>query len=286
MTVNVTATATSPQVNQVSVSGGGSATASASDSTIITATVASPSLSIHKAHSGNFTQGQQNAVYGVMVSNAATVGPTSGIVTVTETLPSGLTLVSMAGSGWACASFACSRGDALGPGMNYPAITVAVNVSATATSPQVNQVSVSGGGSATASASDSTIIVSQARMSLSPGTLKFGYSGQQITGTQTVALSFNPSAAISWTASSNQSNITVSPTSGAGNAVLQITAVPGASGVFTVTASGASNSPQQMQVNVCECHAGPALRQFRYACEQHDGRRRGDPCNRLGARQH
>jgi uncharacterized repeat protein (TIGR01451 family) len=262
VTVNVTATATSPQVNQVSVSGGGSATGNASDSTMITATVAPPSLSIHKTHSGNFTQGQQNAVYGVMVSNAANVGPTSGIVTVTETLPSGLTLVSMAGSGWACASFACTRGDALGPGMNYPAITVTVNVTATATSPQVNQVSVSGGGSATASASDSTIIVSQAAMSLSPGTLKFGYSGQQITGTQTVALSFNPSAAISWTASSSQSNVTVSPTSGAGNAVLQVTAAPGASSVITVTASGTANSPQQIQVNVTSVTPAPPFGSF------------------------
>ncbi len=117
VTVNVTATATSPQVNQVSVSGGGSATGSASDSTMITATVAPPSLSIHKTHSGNFTQGQQNAAYTVMVSNAANVGPTSGIVTVTETLPSGLTLVSMAGSGWTCVSITCARSDALAAGM-------------------------------------------------------------------------------------------------------------------------------------------------------------------------
>ena len=262
VTVNVTATATSPQVNQVSVSGGGSATASVSDSTIITATVAPPSLSIRKTHSGNFTQGQQNAVYSVTVSNAASIGPTSGTVTVTETVPPGLTLVSMTGSGWTCTSITCTRGDALAAGTSYPAITVTVNVTASAASPQVNQVTISGGGSASAAASDSTIVVSQAAISLSPGTLKFGYSGQQITGTQTVALNFNPSAAISWTASSSQSNITVSPTSGAGNAVLQITAAPGASGVITVTASGAANSPQQIQVNVTTVTPGPPFGSF------------------------
>lgn len=94
-------------------------------------------------------------------------------------------------------------------------------------------------------------------ISLSATKLQFGYSGQQITSPQTVALSFNPSAAVAWTASSNQSNITVSPTSGAGNAILQITASPGASGMITVTAGGATNSPQQIQVNVLSAGSSP-----------------------------
>jgi hypothetical protein len=86
--------------------------------------------------------------------------------------------------------------------------------------------------------------------------VQFGYSGQQITGTQTVALNFNPSGAISWTASSNQSNITVSPTSGTGSAQLQITAAAGASGIITVTTPGATNSPQQIHVNVTNVAVG------------------------------
>jgi uncharacterized repeat protein (TIGR01451 family) len=115
-------------------------------------------LSITKTHTGNFTQGQQNALYTVTVSNAANAGPTSGTVTVTETAPSGLTLVSMAGTGWTCAASSCTRGDALSAGLSYPAITVTVNVAASATSPQVNAVGVSGGGSASAAANDSTVI--------------------------------------------------------------------------------------------------------------------------------
>ena len=87
-------------------------------------------------------------------------------------------------------------------------------------------------------------------ISLGPAKLQFGYSGQQITSPQTVALTFNPSSSIAWTASSNQPNITVSPGSGVGNALLQITATPGASGLITVMAAGATNSPQQVQVNV------------------------------------
>ncbi len=119
----------------------------------------SPVLMITKTHTGSFVQGQQHAIYTVTVSNSAIAGPTNGTVTVTETQPSGLMLVSMAGMGWTCATNTCTRSDVLNRGGSYPAITVTVNVAANATSPQVNQVSVSGGGSATASATDSTTII-------------------------------------------------------------------------------------------------------------------------------
>jgi hypothetical protein len=97
----------------------------------------------------------------VTVSNTGTA-PTSGKVTVTETVPSGLTLSSMAGTGWTCpgtgGATTCDRSDALGSGASYPTITVTVSVGASASSPQVNQVNVSGGGSASANANDSTTI--------------------------------------------------------------------------------------------------------------------------------
>ena len=120
----------------------------------------SPAISIVKTHSGNFKQGQQAANYAVVVSNAVGAAPTSGSVTVTDTLPGGLTLSSMMGTGWTCTSNTCTRSDALAGGASYPAITVTVNVGASASSPQVNSVSVSGGGSAGASFNDSTIISS------------------------------------------------------------------------------------------------------------------------------
>ncbi len=90
--------------------------------------------------------------------------PGSSAVTVTETAPSGLTLVSMAGTGWTCAGAnpanVCTRSDILAGGASYPVITVNVNVAADATSPQVNMAGVTGGGSAPANASDSTVIES------------------------------------------------------------------------------------------------------------------------------
>ena len=128
-----------------------------------------PILTLTKTHAGNFTQGQAGATYTVSVSNAASGGPTSGTVTVTETAPSGLSLVSMAGTGWTCPAggTACTRSDVLAAGASYPAITVTVNVAANATSPQVNTVSVSGGGSGSANATDSTTIIAVATLTVS-----------------------------------------------------------------------------------------------------------------------
>ena len=49
-----------------------------------------PDLTITKTHTGNFTQGQTGATYTVTVTNSGN-GPTTGVVTVTDSLPSGLT---------------------------------------------------------------------------------------------------------------------------------------------------------------------------------------------------
>jgi hypothetical protein len=59
------------------------------------------------------------------------------MVTVTETLPAGLTLVAMTGTGWTCASNVCTRSDALAAGASYPAITVTVNVAVNETFTEV-----------------------------------------------------------------------------------------------------------------------------------------------------
>ena len=105
-----------------------------------------PSLTISKTHSGNFTQGQQGATYTVAVSNAAGAGETSGSVTVTETVPVGMTLAGMSGTGWSCAGNTCSRIDDLGAGASYQPITVTVNVANSAASSVTNTVTVAGGG--------------------------------------------------------------------------------------------------------------------------------------------
>jgi hypothetical protein len=118
-----------------------------------------PQLSITKSDSVNFTQGQDGATYSVTVANAGS-GPTSGTVSVTETVPSSLTLVSMSGSGssgastWSCTGSTCTTSNVLNPGWSYPPIIVTVNVALSAPGQVTNQVNVSGGGSAAANASD------------------------------------------------------------------------------------------------------------------------------------
>jgi uncharacterized repeat protein (TIGR01451 family) len=149
--------AAQPQVtNLATVSGGGSPGASAADATFIGP--ANPLLTISKTHAGNFGLGQ-NAAYTLTVGNQASAPATSGTVTVTDTLPTGLSLVSMAGAGWNCTATTCTRGDALGSGASYSAITVTVSVASHASSPVTNQAAVAGGGSTGASASDVTILV-------------------------------------------------------------------------------------------------------------------------------
>ena len=64
---------------------------SARDLLVITAGNCSPGLSVVKQHSGNFIQGQTGVTYTLTVSNAPSDAATSGTVTVTDTLPGGLT---------------------------------------------------------------------------------------------------------------------------------------------------------------------------------------------------
>jgi hypothetical protein len=84
------------------------------------------------------------------------------MVMVTDTLPAGLTLVSMAGSQWVCPSNTCTRSDALSGGASYPPITVTVNVAANAPASVTNTAAVSGGGSASATSNDVTTITVEA----------------------------------------------------------------------------------------------------------------------------
>jgi uncharacterized repeat protein (TIGR01451 family) len=117
-----------------------------------------PALSIAAYHAGNFIQGQ-SGTYTITVSNAVAAAPTSGAVTVTENLPAGLSLVSMAGTGWNCTNNTCTSNVVLNPGSTNTPILVTVNVASGFSGQVVNVVSVSGGGSATYTGSNPTTIV-------------------------------------------------------------------------------------------------------------------------------
>jgi hypothetical protein len=201
LTVEVAANAPATVTNSVTVSGGGmtsgpdSSTASGgqtgTDPTTITQTgpagtppapPAAPQLSVSSSHAGSFAQGDASDPYTLTVSDAASAGPTSGVVVVTDSLPAGLTPVQMSGAGWSCSLAAptlpvtstsrrnpmpntfepeptCYRFDSLAPGASYPPITLRVAVADNAQPAVSNQVTVSGGGSSVpVSGTDATTV--------------------------------------------------------------------------------------------------------------------------------
>ncbi len=205
---NVTAANGTSVTIALSASGGGTSAPGTSTPSV---TVAAPALSINETNAANFSLGQQGATYTATVKNGASAGATNATVTVTETVPSGETLVSMSGSGWTCPGSGgpntCDRSDTLTTGASYPALTVTVNVASNAASPELSQVAVSGGGmSSPASGSDSTTInVPDLAISTTPaGTFTAGG-----TGTFNIAVSNNAAGA---TAGPTGGPITVSDT--------------------------------------------------------------------------
>ncbi|MEA2236069.1 MAG: hypothetical protein QOC81_793 [Thermoanaerobaculia bacterium] len=128
--------------------------------------VAAADLTIAKSHAIQFKQGDTGDAYTIIVSNPG-FKPTSGTVTVTDTVPVGLTPTAPTGSfdGWTCSIngqvLTCTQNDVLAPGGSYAPITLSVNVANDAPPSVINTATVSGGGelnTANDSASDPTPI--------------------------------------------------------------------------------------------------------------------------------
>jgi len=103
-----------------------------------------PDLTVSSSHTGNFGAGFSEA-YSLLVSNVGLVS-TGTAMTVTDTLPSGLSFVSGSGSGWSCAasgqSVACTRSAVLAAAASTTiGLTVAVENSAAAS--VINSATVS-----------------------------------------------------------------------------------------------------------------------------------------------
>ena len=109
-------------------------------------------------HTGSLSQAQTGAVYTITLTNLS-ASSVNGAMAITAILPSGLSLVSMQGSGWNCSGTTCSRSDTLAAGAAYPVITLTVNVAGDAPGQLVNQVNLSFNGAAEASASDPTTVL-------------------------------------------------------------------------------------------------------------------------------
>jgi uncharacterized repeat protein (TIGR01451 family) len=192
VTVNVAVGAPATVTNTATVEGGGDITPAndtASDSTTIIPAPA-PNLNITNSHTGTFTEGQAGS-YDIVVSNAASGGPTSGVVTVTDTLPPGLTATAAAGTGWTCTvgpTVTCTRSDILAPGASYPPITLTANIAANAPTTITDTATVMGGGSASKSASDTVSVAPLPAPSLSITKSHSGTFGAGQTGAYTIVV--------------------------------------------------------------------------------------------------
>ena len=121
-------------------------------------------MTISLSHTGNFQQGDSADNYTITVNNVG-AGPTTGQVTVTDTLPTGLTPTAASGTGWTTSisgqTVTATRSDVLAAGASYPALTVTVSVASNAPASVTNTATVAGGGELNTtndSASDPTTI--------------------------------------------------------------------------------------------------------------------------------
>ncbi len=185
-----------------------------------------PDLTVVKSHTGSFTQGDTGKTYSITVTNSGSAA-TSGSISVTDSLPAGLTATAISGMGWNCnfSNLTCTRSDALAAGVSFPAITLTVNVASNAPASVTNFAQVSGGGETNTGnnqAADPTTINSTARYTIS-GTVRYGITeaGQTPAAVSGVNLNLTGSAnssAISSVSGSYQfsnllgGNYTVTPT--------------------------------------------------------------------------
>jgi DNA/RNA endonuclease G (NUC1) len=109
-------------------------------------------LTVSSTHPGDFTQGDTNVVYTIVVNNLGE-SPSSGALTVTNFLPSGLTATAITGPGWNAnlSNLTCSRNDSLPGGTNFPPIYLTVNVASNAAALVTNIVTIAGGNDAVSS---------------------------------------------------------------------------------------------------------------------------------------
>lgn len=151
-----------------------------------------PDLTVLKTHvggvGGHFSQGQIGATYTLTVSNIG-IAASSGPVLVKDTIPGGMTLVSMTGTGWTCGtqnlSNICTRSDSVASNGSFAPIAVLVNVDSAAPGRVINMATVSGGGEvnlANDTAMDPTTINAIANVSEQVRVTQTGFVRNRATG--------------------------------------------------------------------------------------------------------
>jgi CSLREA domain-containing protein len=108
--------------------------------------IPSPDLVISLSHTGDFQKGTVET-YTVEVENQG-IGPSSGLINITHSIPAGLTLTNVSSSSfWTCTLISCYSNDVILPNSVPVPITLTVSVAEGASTGSVDtSVAVSGGG--------------------------------------------------------------------------------------------------------------------------------------------
>lgn len=118
-------------------------------------------LRLTKTHAGDFIAGGTGSFQLAVTNGGGFVS--AGPITVTDSLPAGLSPVSASGAGWTCALagplVTCMRSDPLAAGASFPSILLTAAVSGTAAPQLTNIASVNGGGDTVASNNGATDLV-------------------------------------------------------------------------------------------------------------------------------
>ena len=279
VTASIGATVTGTLVNNAQVGGGGEVNLSndtATDSIVVNGI---PDMTITKTHTGTSFSPGGSVTFVLTASNVGTVA-TSGAVTVTDTLPTGLTATAIsAAAPWVCQALpalSCSRSDSLAVNAAYSPITLTASIAANATGTLVNNAQVGGGGEvnlANDKATDSISVTGACQP-----TLVKTVNGNLLPGapaTYTMVLSNNGNAPMSGNSTVTDpmpAGLTATAISGPGwncslspvaTCTRNDTLAPGGSfPAITLTVTVASNAPPAI-VNVataaCDCNPNPSV---------------------------
>lgn len=212
-------------------------------------TVVSVDLRLTKTHSGNFTVGSVGA-YSLLVNNTLGTAPTSGIVTVVDTLPAGLsyTAAGSGGTGWTCSAsgqvVTCTSSAVIAAGAaSASPITINVSVAATAVPSVTNSAAVSGGGEPAAnagnnSAFDATVVVMAAQNTFQPDGTQTALPGTTVFYPHT----FN--ASLAGTVAFSTTNVTAPAVAGWSNVIYRDSNCNG------VLDGAEGNAPQATSISV------------------------------------
>src|SRR5208283_312400 len=212
-----------------------------------------PNPAITMNYAGSFHQGDGADTYTIVVTNAGQAS-TSGLMTMSDTLPTGLTATAFSGpAGWSCtlSPLACNTSSALGGGASAT-FTLTVAVAANAPASVTNTATIAGGGDVLTTnntASDVTPII-QGTPDLTITSSHSGTFYQGSTGTYTLTVTNSGSAP-----TSGQVAVTDSLPSG-----MYVSSLSGNGWTCTVStvsctqttalAAGASYSPISLIVNI------------------------------------